>query len=30
MTATIDGLTAGSFELDLRGGEAAKAKAKGK
>ena len=31
VTATIDGLAAGSFELDLRGGEAAKAtKAKGR
>ena len=30
VTATIDGLTAGAFQLDLRGGEASKAKAKGK
>jgi hypothetical protein len=29
VTALIDGLTAGSFTLDLRGGEAAKAKARG-
>jgi hypothetical protein len=30
VTATIDGLTAGTFQLDLRGGEATKAKPKGK
>ena len=29
VSAAIDGLTAGAFTLDLRGGEAAKAKAKG-
>ncbi len=28
VTATIDGLTAGTFQLDLRGGEATKAKGK--